>query len=463
MCSFRLDKDSLGDVNVPLDAYYGPFTTRAKEQYKVTGHEAHINLVKSYVMIKRSAALANKELDVLGANTADAIVKSCDEIINGKLLDQFLIEAINSGAGTAFNMNVNEVIANRALEILGRKKGEYEIISPNDHVNMSQSSNDTFPTAMHIAIILNTIQTVSAIDKLIYSLQRKAEEFEDIIKIGRTHLMDAIPVTVGAEFDEYAFSLKMARESLTQSMEKLKYIGLGGTAVGTGVNTPKGYRGIAIKYLSEISGLDLKPSANMYFSLQSKFDVANCSSSLRNLALELIKMANDLRLMASGPTAGLGEILIPAVHAGSSIMPGKVNPSLAECLNMICFNILGNDVSVAVAAQAGQFELNVMLPGMLKCVLDSTDMLNNFLPIFTFNMIDGLQVNKKRLESSIEESPVLVTLLNPYIGYQKAAEVYKESLKTKKSIRDVILSEGLMTKEDLDRALSKDNLLGEGH
>jgi aspartate ammonia-lyase len=463
MCSFRLDKDSLGDVKVPIDAYYGPFTTRAKEQYKVTGHEAHINLIKSYVMIKRSAALANKELDVLSADKADAIVKSCDEIINGKLLDQFLVEAINSGAGTAFNMNVNEVIANRALEILGKKKGEYETISPNDHVNMSQSSNDTFPTAMHIAIILNAFQTVSAIDKLIYSLQIKAEEFEDIIKIGRTHLMDAIPVTIGDEFEEYAFSLKRARESLAQSMEKLKYIGLGGTAVGTGVNTPKGYREIAIKHLSEISGLDLKPSANMYYSLQSKFDVANCSSSLRNLALELIKMANDLRLMASGPTAGFGEILIPAVHAGSSIMPGKVNPSLAECLNMICFNIIGNDVSVAIAAQAGQFELNVMLPGMLKCVLDSTDMLNNFLPIFTSNMIDGLQVNRKKLESSIEESPVLVTLLNPYIGYQKAAEIYKESLMTKKSIRDVILGKGLMTKEDLDQALSKDNLLGESH
>jgi aspartate ammonia-lyase len=460
MCSFRIDKDSLGDVKVPSDAYYGPFTARADNQYKATGHQAHINLIRSYIMIKRSAALANKELNVLSANTADAIVKTCDEILNGKLLNQFLVEAINSGAGTAFNMNVNEVIANRALEILGKKKGEYKIISPNDHVNMSQSSNDTFPTATHIAIILNTLQTVSAMDKLIYSVQRKAREFEDIIKIGRTHLMDAIPVTLGDEFNEYAFSLKKAREGLTQSMEHLKFIGLGGTAVRTGANTPKGYREIAIKHLSEISGLDLKPSANMYYSLQSKFDVANCSSSLRNLALELIKMANDLRLMASGPTAGFREILIPAVHAGSSIMPGKVNPSLAECLNMICFNIIGNDVSVAMAAQAGQFELNVMLPGMLKCILDSTDMLNNFLPIFTSNMIDGLQANRKTLESSIEKSPVLVTLLNPYIGYQKAAEIYKESLKTNKSIREVILSKGLMTKKDLDQALSKNNLLG---
>src|SRR5215207_4901802 len=253
--SFRIDKDSLGEVKVPSSAYYGPFTARAINQYKVTGQKAHINLIRAYVMIKRSAALANNDLKALDSDKAQAIVKVCDEILAGKLLDEFRVETINSGAGTAFNMNTNEVIANRALEFLGKKKGEYEIISPNDHVNMSQSSNDTFPTAMHITIIINTIQAVSAIDKLIHSLQRKAEEFEDIIKIGRTHLMDAIPVTVGAEFDEYAFSLKRARESLTQSMEKLKYIGLGGTAVGTGVNTPKGYREIAIKHLSEISGL----------------------------------------------------------------------------------------------------------------------------------------------------------------------------------------------------------------
>ena len=463
MCSYRTDMDSLGTVKVPSDAYYGPFTSRAKEQYKVTGRAAHHNLIKSFVMIKRSAALANKELNALDADRADAIVKVCDEIMAGKLLDQFLIEEINSGAGTAFNMNVNEVIANRALEILGRKKGEYEILNPNDHVNMSQSSNDTFPTATHLAIILNMVQTISVIDKLIESFQRKAEEFKDVIKIGRTHLMDAIPVTLGDEFEEYAFSFKKARDGLIQSMEQLKYIGLGGTAVGTGANSPKGYREIAIKHLSEISGVNLKPSVNMFYSLQSKFDVANCSSSLRNLALELIKMANDLRLMASGPTAGFGEILIPAVHAGSSIMPGKVNPSLAECLNMICFNMMGNDVSVAMAAQAGQFELNVMLPGMLKCVLDSTDMLNNFLPIFTSNMIDGLQANRKKLESYIQKSPVLVTLLNPYIGYQKAAEVYKESLSTNKSIREVILSKGLMTKEDLDKALTIDKLLGKNH
>ncbi|MDQ4050861.1 MAG: lyase family protein, partial [Thermoproteota archaeon] len=318
----------------------------------------------------------------------------------------------------------------------------------------------TFPTAMHVAILLNAKETIASLDKLIASLQRKAEEFAGLIKIGRTHLMDAIPVTLGAEFDQFAFSLKQARTRLVQAMDGLGYIGLGGTAVGTGANTPKGYRRLIIRYLSEVSGLDLKPSENTFYPLQSKFDVANFSSALRNLAVDLNKMANDIRLMASGPTAGLAEIMIPAVHAGSSIMPGKVNPSLAECLNMVCFNIIGNDVSVAMGAQAGQFELNVMLPGMLKCVLDSTDMLENFLPIFATNLVDGIEANKERLESYIDKSPVLVTLLNPHIGYLKAAEIYKESLKSNKSIRELVLSKGLMSKEQLDKALSKENILG---
>ncbi|MFL6481866.1 MAG: aspartate ammonia-lyase [Nitrososphaera sp.] len=458
--SFRIDKDSLGEVKVPQSAYYGPFTARAVNQYKVTGQKAHVNLIRAYGMIKRSAALANRELHALDSDKAEALIKACDEILAGSFIDEFVVETINSGAGTAFNMNTNEVIANRALEILGKTKGEYDIVSPNDHVNMSQSSNDTFPTAMHIAILLNMIETIVSLDKLINSLQRKGSEFAGVIKIGRTHLMDAIPVTLGAEFDQYAFSLTQARRRLVEAMDGLKFVGLGATAVGTGANTPKGYRHLVIQYLSKVSGLDLKPSENMFYSLQSKYDVANCSSALRNLAVELNKMANDVRLMASGPTAGLAEILIPAVHAGSSIMPGKVNPSLSECLNMICFNVMGNDVSVAMAAQAGQFELNVMLPGMLKCVLDSTDMLRNFLPIFAANMIDHIKANKERLELYVEKSPVLVTLLNPYIGYLKAAEIYKESLKTNKSIRELVLSKGLMTNEQLDKVLSKENILG---
>ncbi|MEM3160847.1 MAG: lyase family protein, partial [Nitrososphaera sp.] len=306
----------------------------------------------------------------------------------------------------------------------------------------------------------NMVETDAAVTILVRSLRKKAREFQSAIKIGRTHLMDAIPVTLGAEFEEYAYSIERAQKRMREAMDELREVGLGGTAVGTGANTPKGYRKLAIKHLSEVSKLDLRPSPNMFYSLQSKHDVANCSSALRNLAIELTKMANDLRLMASGPTAGFAEVLIPAVHAGSSIMPGKVNPSLAECLNMVCFNVIGNDVSVAMAAQAGQFELNVMLPGMLKCVLDSTDMLKNFLPIFSAHMIDGLKANRERLESYIEKSPVLVTLLNPYIGYLKAAEIYKESLKTNKSIRELVLEKKLMTKAQLDKALSKSSILG---
>lgn len=458
--SYRTDKDSLGEVKVPSDAYYGPFTARAMNQYKVTGQNAHSNLVRAYAMIKRSAALANKQLGSLDSRKADAIVRACDEILGGNLADQFKVEAINSGAGTAFNMNSNEVIANRALEILGESKGKYEVISPNDEVNKSQSSNDTFPTAMNVAVLLNLTETKAAIDGLINSLDKKADEFGEVIKIGRTHLMDALPLPLGAEFAQYSHAIRQARMTLEQATEKLQYVGLGGTAVGTGANAPAGYRELAIKHLSEISGLDLKPSENMYYSLQSKFDIANCSSALRNLAIELTKMANDIRLMASGPVAGLAELLIPAVHAGSSIMPGKVNPSLAECLNMICFNIMGNDVAVAMAAQAGQFELNVMLPGMLKCMLDSTDMLKNFLPIFAANMIDGLQANKSQLESYIDKSPVLVTLLNPHIGYLKAAEIYKESLRTGRGIKELVLEKQLMTQEQLDKALSRDNILG---
>ena len=458
--SFRIDKDSLGEFKVPDTAYYGPFTARAIEQYKVTGNKSHINLIKAYVMIKKSAALTNFELQVLDERIAKAIIQACDEILSGQFLDQFVVDAINSGAGTAFNMNANETIANRALEVLGKSKGDYMTVSPNDHVNMSQSSNDTFPTAMHIAILININLIIKSLDVMIESLKMKSIDFKNIIKIGRTHLMDAIPVTLGSEFEVYTYSLERAKEEIINSQRKLEFIGIGGTAVGTGVNTPKGYREKIVKHLSNISGLNLKISENLHFFLQSRFDIANFSSGLRNLALELIKIANDLRLMSSGPIAGLAEILIPAVHAGSSIMPGKVNPSLAECLNMICFDIIGKDVSVAMAAQAGQFELNVMMPGMLKNVLDATDMLINFLPIFATNFINGIQANSERLKQQVENSPILITLLNPYLGYMKAAEIYKESLRTGRGIRELILENNLMSEKEIEDALSYEKITG---
>jgi len=447
---FRLDEDSLGKIKIPSDAYYGAFTGRAIQQYHVTGTRAHANLIKSFVMIKRSAAIANMKTKAIDVKRGKAIVTACDKILAGKYIDQFVIEMINSGAGTAFNMNTNEVIANVALEILHKKKGQYQHLHPNDHVNMSQSSNDTYPTAMHVAILINLKDTIPAIDKLIKSLTKKSKEFSSFKKIGRTHLMDALPVSLGSEFAAYATSITKARNEIISSQKELQNVALGGTAVGTGANTPKGYRKIAISELANISKLPLLPEKDMQYALQSKFAVANLSGALRNLALEIGKLSNDIRLMASGPIAGLAELGIPAVHAGSSIMPGKVNPSLAECMNMICFNIIGNDTAVSFAAQSGQFELNVMMPGMLKCMLESTDMLNNFLPIFSANLIDGLTANKEKLRSNIENSPVIVTLLTPKIGYLKSAELFKESLKTGKTIRELVTSKKLMSNKEID-------------
>lgn len=460
MSSFRIDKDSIGEVRVPNYAYYGPFTVRASNQYKITGQRSHPDLIKAYAMIKKSAALSNCELGALREELSTAIVKACDKLLSGEFVEEIIVESINSGAGTALNMNINEVIANIALETIDKERGKYEIINPNDHVNMSQSSNDTFPTAMHLSILLGLDSFLQAIELLCKSLKNKSEEFRDTVKIGRTHLMDALPITLGDEFSGYYTSIDIAKQRIVQASDNLYAVALGATAVGSGANSPAGYQEVSVRHLREISGLDLLSSKNLYFALQSRFGITCYSSSIRNLAVELIKLANDLRLMASGPTAGLAEIFIPAVHAGSSIMPGKINPSLAECLNMICFNVIGNDVAVTMASQAGQLELNVMLPGMLKWVLDSMDMLKNFLPLFTANFIDGIQVNENRLYESVSKSPVLVTLLNPYIGYAKASEIYKKALETHRNVKEIILEEGLMKAEDLERVFSRSNIIG---
>ena len=450
---YRSDKDSLGTVKIPTDAYYGPFTGRAIKQYHVTGQNPHPYLIKSFVMIKRSAAITNIKAKVLDSKQGNAIVKACDKILAGKYQDQFVVDMINSGAGTAFNMNTNEVIANISLKILGRRLGQYQYLHPNDHVNMSQSSNDTYPTAMHLSVLFALDNLVPIIKKLEVSLDKKSKQFKKYKKIGRTHLMDALPVTLGSEFQAYSASIRYARLKIETVYESLYRIALGGTAVGTGANTPSGYRKNVIRELARISSLPLKPATESQHALQSRLAITHASSFLRNLAVELGKISNDIRLMASGPVAGFGELEIPAVHAGSSIMPGKVNPSLAECMNMICFSIIGNDTTVAFAAQAGQLELNVMLPVMLKAVLDSTDMLTNFIPIFTTNLIAGLTANKEKLQANIEKSPVIVTLLAPKIGYQKSAELFKESMKTGKTIRELVISKKLMTKKQVDSLL----------
>ena len=450
---YRSDRDSLGSVKITSDAFYGPFTARALNQYHVTGQTAHPNLIKSFVMIKRSAAVANMKAKVINKKQGNAIVNACNRILVGKYQDQFVVDMINSGAGTAFNMNTNEVIANIALKVLGKRQGQYQFLHPNDHVNMSQSSNDTYPTAMHMAILFSIKELIPIIDKLISAFSKKASKFSKYKKIGRTHLMDALPVTLGSEFASYATSLSDARDQIVASQNYLQKIALGGTAVGTGANTPKGYRKNVIIELDKISKLSLQPQKDMQYALQSKFPVSNSSSALKNFAIELGKISNDIRLMASGPVAGISEIEIPAVHAGSSIMPGKVNPSLAECMNMICFNVIGNDTTVSFAAHAGQFELNVMLPVMLRAILDSTDMLTNFLPIFSKNLIDGLTANQSKLRENIENSPVIVTLLAPKIGYLKSAELFKESLKTGKTIRELVISKKLLTNKEVNSLL----------
>ena len=450
---YRSDRDSLGSVKIPVNAYYGPFTGRAIKQYHVTGQKAHRYLIKSFVMIKRSAAITNMKAKKLDSKQGNAVVKACDKILAGRYHDQFVVDMINSGAGTAFNMNTNEVIANVALKILGKKLGQYNYLHPNDHVNMSQSSNDTFPTAMHVAILFAIRDMLPAIDKLNKSLKRKAKQFSSYKKVGRTHLMDALPVTLGSEFASYTTALTIARDGIILAKKELEKVALGGTAVGTSANTPKGYRKIGITELAKISKLPLRPQQDMQYALQSRYAVVNMSSALKNYSVELGKIANDIRLMSSGPIAGLSELGIPAVHAGSSIMPGKINPALAECMNMICYSIIGNDTTVTLTAQAGQFELNVMLPVMLKAVLDSTDMLTNFLPIFSANLIDGLSANKKKLQANIEKSPVIVTLLAPKIGYQKSANLFKESMKTGKTIRELVILKKLMTKKQVDSLL----------
>ena len=451
---YRWDQDSLGKVRIPADAYYGAFTGRAIKQYRVTGRRAHEHLIRSFVMIKRSAAVANQRAGAIDPKRAGAIIAACDSILAGKHVDQFVVDMINSGAGTAFNMNTNEVIANVALRHALRKQmGQYEHLHPNDHVNMSQSSNDTYPTAMHMSILMNLGEALPALRTLVRSLEQKSKEFSGLKKIGRTHLMDALPVTLGGEFAAHANAISGAADALESTRNALCRVALGGTAVGTGANTPRGYRRAAISELAKISGLPLRPERDMQYALQSRAAVASTSGALRNLALEVGRLANDIRLMASGPVAGLAELGIPAVHAGSSIMPGKVNPSLAECMNMVCFGIIGNDAAVAYAAHAGQFELNVMLPGMLNAVLESTDMIKRFVPVFSANLIDGLEANGEKMRQYIENSPVIVTLLAPRIGYLRSAELFKESLKSGRTIRELATSKNMITEREFDALL----------
>jgi aspartate ammonia-lyase len=378
----------------------------------------------------------------------EAIVRAADEILSGHLSDQFPVDVFQAGAGTSFHMNVNEVLANRALELLGRKKGDYAYLSPHDHVNRSQSTNDTFPTASHLALIGEADRLLAALDGIVAAFSRKAEEFQTIPKSGRTHLVDALPVTLGDEFKAYAIALARCAEAIRGKRNDLLEVALGSTATGTGVTAPPGYRDRAVSHLSRLTSLPLKPARNSFEALQSRYGMTSLSGALRDLCLELVRIANDLRLMGSGPASGFADISIPVVQPGSSIMPGKVNPVMAECLDMICFQVIGNDATVALAAQAGQLELNVMIPVMTYDILESLRYLANFLPVFRERCVDGIEARRTHLEEVLERNSSLVALLASRIGYLEAAEIAKEALEKGVPVPRLVVERGLMTEQE---------------
>ena len=446
----RQERDPLGVRDVPSEAYYGIQTVRAIENFPVSGYREPLALVTAYAVIKKAAALTNMELGVLDQQRGNAIVTAAEEIMDGKFADQFPVDVYQAGAGTSFNMNVNEVIANRALEILGRSRGDYEFLDPNDHVNRAQSSNDTFPTASHIAIIREADHLDIVLNGLAAALQKKGDAFALLPKTGRTHLMDAVPVMLGDEFYAYSAAVARAAGRIRERRNDLLEVAIGGTATGNGVNTPEGYRETVIRTLRFLTTLDLVPARNSFEALQSLSQMGAFSGSLKELALELIRVANDLRLMNSGPVSGLYEISLPPVQPGSSIMPGKFNPVMAECTDMIAFRIVGNDTAVSMAVQAGQFELNVMAPLIVHNILESISLLTRYLPVFTVQCIDGIVVHEERLMAGAGINPALATLLTPKIGYRKAAELAHESLIKRQAVRDLAVRKGILTEDEAD-------------
>jgi len=446
----RIERDSLGEREVPADAYYGIQTLRALENFRASGMTHPESLLCAYVMIKKAAALANEELGMLERRRAKAIKRACDRILDGHHRDQFRLDAYQAGAGTSYNMNVNEVVANLALEHLGKKRGDYDYLSPNDHVNMAQSTNDTFPTAMNVAILFELPALDAALKEMGAALRTKGKQFRRIVKSGRTHMQDAVPITLGQEFDAQALAIETARREIMSRSALLREIALGGTAVGTGLNAHKAFPKTVVKHLNSLSGLKLKSAANLIFAVQCNYRISSISGALRDLALELIRIANDLRLLSSGPTTGIGEITLPAVQPGSSIMPGKVNPVMAECLNMIAFQVVGNDSAVSMAVQAGQFDLNVMMPVMAFNVLQSIRLLANYLPDFTGRCIEGIEVNQDRCTQYFEKSVGLATALSPYIGYLKAAEIAHEAVSSGESIKSLAIAKGIVSEAEFD-------------
>ena len=457
----RKEVDPLGEKWIPEKAYYGIQTLRATENFPVSGIKAPLPFIKAYVLVKKAAALANAKVGWLDERHKQAIVQACDEVLADKLLDQFVVDVFQAGAGTSFNMNVNEVLANRALEILGKRKGDYKSLSSNDHVNMGQSTNDTFPTATHIAILIALKPLLKELNALADAFKRLGKKYCKTLKSGRTHLQDAVPITIGQEFGASASALRNACDQIRKQQKNLHALALGGTAAGTGANTHPEYKRIAIAELGRMTGFPLMPAKNAFEALQSCRPVQTISSALKELALELIRVANDLRLLSSGPTTGLAEIELPPVQPGSSIMPGKVNPVMAECLDMVAFQVVGNDLAVSFAVQAGQMELNVMMPVIMHNVLFSIQILTNYLPIFRKKCVEGISVNEKRCAQYLEKNPALATFLSPQIGYLEAAKIAKQALEEGRSVKEIALEKGLLKAEELEHIFDPKRLLNE--
>jgi aspartate ammonia-lyase len=459
---FRTERDPLGEFSVPADAYYGIQTARAVANFPISGLRAPTDLVVAAVLVKKAAAQANAALGRLDAAIADAIVRSADEVLGGALREQFVVDVYQAGAGTSFNMNVNEVLANRAAEILGGSRGDYRLVHPNDHVNMSQSTNDVFPTATRLALLVINSALVASARDLAAAFARKASDFDTVLKVGRTHLQDAVPMTVGQEFGGYAECVARGADEVEHAAKGLLELNLGATAIGTGLNAGEEYASIAVRNLSRYTGLPLKPAGNRFRVTQSMGDVVSYSGGMRRLSVELGKIASDLRLLSMGPRAGISEITLPAVQPGSSIMPGKVNPSIPEMVNQVCYQVMGCDVTVAAAGEAGQLELNVMMPVIAWNTIHVSTMLRESMNVLRTRCVEGIEVNEARSRELLDRSTAMATALSPYLGYAKTAEIAKEAVRTGRSIREIVLERGLMEEQQLARILSAESMTRPG-
>jgi aspartate ammonia-lyase len=449
----RTEKDFLGSKEVPAEAYYGVQTLRAVENFPITGYRIHEELIKAMAVVKKAAARANMETKYLYEGIGEYIVKAADELIDGKLHDQIIVDPIQGGAGTSINMNINEVIANRAIELMGKEKGDYFQCSPNTHVNMSQSTNDAFPTAIHISVLKLLEKLLVTMDDMHSSFKQKSQEFNHVIKMGRTHLQDAVPIRLGQEFEAYSRAIERDIKRIKQSRQHLYEVNMGATAVGTGLNADPRYIEYVVKHLKTISGLPLTGADHLVDATQNTDAYTEVSAALKVCMMNMSKIANDLRLMASGPRAGLGEITLPARQPGSSIMPGKVNPVLPELINQVAFQVIGNDHTICLASEAGQLELNVMEPVLVFNLLQSISIMNNAFRTFTDHCLKGIKANEERLKEYVEKSAGLITAVNPHIGYEVAARIAREAILSGRPVRDLCLQYDVLTEEELNLIL----------